>query len=227
MRPPHPVPGVVDYVRIAVRGWALILAATILSAGAGLVVWATHTTTYSASFDLFAVVDGPSNPRAAFENDRGGRSRIPTYADLATSPEVAAKANEVLGGTAPDLAGHVTVTQRLDSALLTVAVAADDRADAERRVTALAGAMVAVSRQLENNDDLGPQAFLTPVGTADPAVAVHPSLVRDMGLAAAVGLVWGTVGVLALGLLNDRVMHRRQVDAVVADVRSRTVGTGA
>ncbi|GAA1891283.1 MAG: hypothetical protein INR72_07990 [Williamsia herbipolensis] len=224
MRPPHPVPSPVDYVRIALRGWLLIVAVTVLSAGAGLAVWATGDTTYSSRFDLFAVIDGPSNPRAAAQNDLGGRARIPTYTDLATSPEVAAKANELLGGSAPDLASHVTATQRIDSVVLTIAVDADNRADAERRATAVAGALVAVSRQLENNDDLGPQAQLVPVGTAYPAVAVHSSLTRDVGLAAAVGFVWGVIGAIALALLGDRVMHRRQVDTVVAQVRSGVAG---
>lgn len=213
-----------DYVRLVVRGWVLVVAVTVLSAGAGLAVWATADTTYSSRFDLFAVIDGPTNPLAAAQNDLGGRIRMPTYSDLATSPEVAAKANELLGGSAPDLAEHVTATQPLDSVVLSVAVDADNAADAERRVTALATALVAVTRQLENNDELGPQAQLEPVGSAYPAVAVHSSLVRDVGLAAAVGLVWGVIGVIALGLLGDRVMHRRQVDAVVAQVRAGVPG---
>ncbi|MGZ8176319.1 YveK family protein [Williamsia sp. SKLECPSW1] len=224
MRPPHPVPTPADYVRLVLRGWVLVVAVTVLSAGAGLAVWATGDTTYSSRFDLFAIVDGPSNPRAATQNDLGARARIPTYADLATSPEVAAKANELLGGSAPDLAAHVTATQRLDSALLTIDVDADNPADAERRATAVAGALVAVTRQLENNDELGPQAQVTPVGSAYPAVEVHTSLVRDVGLAAAVGFIWAVIGVIALGLLSDRVLLRRHVDEVVAQVRAGVPG---
>lgn len=216
MKPPHPVPYPVDYLRMVVRGWALILAVTALSAGAGLVVWLTDDTTYSSRVDLFAVIDGPANARAAEQNDLGARARIPTYSDLATSREVAAKADELLAGGPAGVAGHITATQRVDSVMMTVTVDADTASDAQRRATAVATALTAVSRQLENNDELGPQAQLVPVGPAYPATAVHSSVVRDIGLAAGVGAVVGVVGVIALALLDDRVRNRREVDIVVA-----------
>ncbi len=207
-----------DYLHLLRDGWLIILSATLLSGGASWQVQTHRDPIYTANARLFAVIPGGPGTRSAVENNRGALSRMETYAELAKSPQVTARAVDTaqLEESPRELASRITTVVTPGSVLLDISVTGDDSATTRDAANAVATNLIAVSRELASSDK-GPVAELVVVDGAVTAAATRASLARYLLLGGSIGLSLSVVLVLARGIWRDAVLDRRQVDHVIAE----------
>lgn len=228
MKPPAGVPRIRDYLQMLARGWVVIVCATLLSAGAGvLVARYLQDPEYVATTRVFAVVPGDAQTHAAYEGNRGASVRIQTYAQLATSTIVTQRAIDELGltETPEELAEHITTTSTPDtlsrfsyplSVLLDVKVSGDDPDRTVDVANAVTRNLIAASEELEwDESESGPGLVL--VDEAKAAPRVTESLLSAAGVGAAWGLALSALALLAVGAFGDRVLSRDQIEYVAGD----------
>lgn len=219
MRPPVGVPRLRDYWRMLVRGWWVILCATVLSAGSAVVAGQFLTDpVYTASTQMFAVVPGDAQTHAAYEGNRGASVRIQTYTELATSSIVTLRTIDELGlrETPEQLAERIWVQSVPDtlsrfnfpvSVLIRLTVTGSDQSATVDTANALTANLIAASEELEWHDsEPGPSLVLIDDATSAPEVP-RP-LWDDAATGAMLGLVLSCLAVLALGAGRDRVLDR-------------------
>lgn len=222
MRPPVGVPRLRDYARMLRRGWRVILAATVLSAGAGVLAAGLLTDpVYAATTRVFAIVPGDAQTHAAYEGNRGSSVRMQTYVQLATSTIVTQRTIDELGldETPAELAEHITATptpgdlSRFSyplSVLLDVQVTGSDPGRTVDVANAVGRNLIAASQELEWHDDQpGPE--LVPVDAATSAHDVAKPWYTNAGIGAAWGLALSVLAVLAFGAARDSVLARDQI----------------
>lgn len=228
MKPPAGVPRIRDYLRMLARGWVVIVCATLLSAGAGvLVARYLQDPEYVATTRVFAVVPGDAQTHAAYEGNRGASVRIQTYAQLATSTIVTQRTIDELGlaETPEELAEHITTTSTPDtlsrfsyplSVLLDVKVSGNDPDRTVDVANAVTRNLIAASEELEwNESESGPGLVL--VDEAKTAPRVTESLLSVAGVGAAWGLALSALALMAVGAFGDRVLNRDQIEYVAGD----------
>ncbi len=240
VRAPVDVPRVRDYLRMLASGWLVIVAATVLSAGAAVGVHQMlRVPTYTASTQLFAVVTGDPGVYATNFGGAGATVRMTTYVQLAKSALVTQRTiNDVgLDTTAEELADKISAATvpdgvsrfgRPNSALLKVQVTGDDPDTTVKTANALAKNLIAASQELEWSESkpgdeiqyFGPVAQLVPVDVALSAHEVQTSRLREMGVGAGIGLALSSFVVLAMGIARDTVLSRGHVDHIVTQALS-------
>lgn len=224
-----------DYLTMLVKGWAIILLATLLAPGAAyLVQKLTWERSYTASTLLFAHVAGDPGTFSAYAGGLGANSRMATYVSLAQSPVISQRAIDELGlpMTAQQLAASTTAAWepyginrfgRPSSVLLRVTVTGADPDQTVEAVNALSANLMQLSGELEwieaePTDPIqytGPVAELMPVDVATVAHEVTPDVVNTLIVAAGVGFALSVVLVLAVGIARDNVLTRGQLVDVV------------
>jgi capsular polysaccharide biosynthesis protein len=234
VKPPSNVPRVRDYLRMLANGWLVIGCATVLSAAAVVGVQQVMTEpTYVASTQVFAVVPGDAGVEAAFEGGRGATVRIDTYSQLATSRLVTERTIDEVGlNTTPDalaerisvasIPGDISPYARPMSALMRIQVTGEDPDTTVDSANAVAKNLIAASQEVEWTES-GPGAELVLVDSAASAAEQRPSIVKDLALGAAIGLVLSIAMVLAFGIARGTVLDRRQVDYVARQTVSGEV----
>lgn len=220
---------------IVARGAVVIVTATLLSAGAGLLVSKlTYERTYTASALLFAQVAGDPGTYSAYAGGLGANSRMATYSSLAQSRVISQRAIDEAGlpMTAEQLAASTSAAWepygmnrfgRPSSVLLRVNVTGTDPDQTVRAVNALARNLMQLSGELEwiqaePTDPIqytGPVAELVPVDAAKVAHENRPDTTNTLIVAAGVGFALSLVLVLAVGLARDNVLTRGQLVNVV------------
>ena len=85
-----------DYLRIFRRYWWLIVVFTVVGAGAGYVTTLFLTPEYQSTARLFVATQNGTSVTEAYQNNLFSQERVFSYADLATSEQVAARAVDQL-----------------------------------------------------------------------------------------------------------------------------------
>jgi capsular polysaccharide biosynthesis protein len=240
VRAPLDVPRVRDYVTMLARGWAIILVATVLSAGAALCAQQlTRTPAYTASVQLFAVVTGDPGVHSAAYGGMGSTARMDTYVQLAKSTMVMQRTIDDVGldVSAPELAANVGASAtpgvisplgRPMSALLRVQVTGSDPDTTVMTANALAANLIALSQELEWTESelgdeiqfTGPAAELVPIDPASAAQEVPAPLARSAALGAGLGLALSSVLVLASAISREPMLNKGHVKHVVTQAVS-------
>jgi len=234
LRAPVDVPRARDYLRIAARGWVIILVATLLAPAAAFGFQKlTAERSYTASVLLFAQVAGDPGTYSAYAGGIGANSRMSTYVSLAQSSVISERTIEQLGlPLAPsELAAKVTAAWepyamsrfgRPSSALLRVGVTGTDPQTTIDMVNTLASVLMKMSGELEYieakpTDPIqytGPVAELVAVDPATVAHEVQPDVTNTLLVATGVGFALSLVLVLAFGLARDEVLTGGQLRQV-------------
>jgi capsular polysaccharide biosynthesis protein len=216
------------------NGWLVIGCATVLSASAVVGVQQVLTEpTYVASTQVFAVVPGDAGVEAAFEGGRGATVRIDTYSQLATSRLVTERTIDEVGlNTTPEalaerisvasIPGDISPFARPMSALMRIHVTGEEPDTTVDTANAVAKHLIAASHEVEWTES-GPGAELVLVDSAASAAEQRLSVVKDLALGAAIGLVLSIAMVLASGIARGTVLDRRQVDYVARQTVSGEV----
>ena len=207
--PAPPTPSGVDPVELAShvrRRWWIVAICVVLGMLAALGVTATQTELYRSEVQLFvstAAVDAPGlNQGGLF-----AQQRVKSYAELARSPAVTAKAIEDLDldMSPDDLAGRIDTSAPLDTVLITVGVSDPSPARARDLADAVGRSLQEVVEDLEDpGGATEPPVTLSVVRPAAlPDEPSRPRPLLNVGLGLLAGLAVGLTAAVALGL-RDR-----------------------
>ncbi|OZD58524.1 hypothetical protein CH263_25055 [Rhodococcus sp. 06-1059B-a] len=213
---PVGVPTLRDYGRMLVRGWALILAATVLSVAAAWIADSVVAEKYTATSRVFLTAPGPSSPRAAMEGNRSSLVRVESYVGLATSEQVLRRTIVDVGlpVSPDDLKADLLVVSTPGSALIDISATQDDPTRARDVANSVALNLI----QLAEEIDLGANGPVSEVTLIDAAGVPSPpsTLMSALVLGGAMGATVAAVLVVGAGVRRDSIDSRRQVTDLLA-----------
>jgi capsular exopolysaccharide synthesis family protein len=207
---------IMDYLRIFRRYWWLIVVFTIVGAGAGYVTTLFMTPEYQSTARLFVATQNGTSVTEAYQNNLFSQERVFSYADLATSEQVAARAVDQLKApiSPEELRTKISAVPGEKTVLLDVSATDPDPAQAQTYANAVADQLVGVVSELETSRRGGsPAAGLVVVDEANyPTSALGYGWLTMLGLGAAIGLVVGIVAAVLAGVIDKRLRGRESVE---------------
>jgi len=207
-----------DYVRIFRRLWWLIVVGAVIGAATGGVLYLFHKTEYKSTARLFVTTQSGTAVADAYQNNLFSQERVFSYAGLATSTQVAARAVDQLKSpiTADELRAKITAVPVPQTVLLDITATDSDAATAQLYANAIADQLVNLATELETSRRGGESAagailvddasFGTPVKSM--------SLITRILLGAGGGLLVGIVLAAIAGVSDTRVRRRERVEDV-------------
>lgn len=221
---PAGVPALRDYGAMLVRGWALIVFATLLSIGVAWIANSLVTPTYTATSRVFLTAPGPSSPRAAMEGNRSSLVRVESYVELTTSEQVLRRVIVDVGLdlTPAELQSSLLVVSTPGSALIAINATVDDATTARDIANSVALNLI----QLTEEIDLGANGPVSEVTLIDAASipAAASTLSSSLVLGGGMGLAVSSVLVIAVGVRRDTVSSRAQIEDIVRERADYAVG---
>lgn len=209
-----------DYLRIMRRRWTLIVACVLLAVGAAAVVTMRATPQYASTSRLF--ISTPSGASAdAYQGGLFSQQRVASYADLITGEDLAQRVIDKgeLSESAAALSAQITSEVAPETVILEVTVTDPVPGRAQLLARAVAQEFTGFVTELETSPGKSTSPIkATVVDAADlPTSPVSPQPVRNLGLAAIMGLLLG----LGLAVL------RETLDTSVKSAQdiSNTIGT--
>lgn len=187
------------------RRFALILLCAVIGAAVAAGVAMSGEQSYRATARLF-VATSAQDVATASQGDLAAKSRVRTYAALATSEDVLRQAAKrvTTGTTAQDMSSAIVVSNPPDTVLLDVSATASDQAVAAAKAQALADQLVATAAMVEKPIRSGPPSIglviLQPAGSGVETVPRFDPI--TFGIYTGGGLV---VGVILALLIPERV----------------------
>ncbi|MGV9669287.1 polysaccharide biosynthesis tyrosine autokinase [Gordonia sp. NPDC003504] len=198
-----------EYVHIAVRFWWVIVGAVVICATAGFVYGQfIQSVTYVSTSKLFVSAEGGTSVGESYQNNLFAEARVNSYAQIATSDQVAQRASRALNGEvgAGELKSSTTATPVDKTVILEISVTAGSAARAQSEAAAVARETVNVVQELETSRRGGEPAA-TAIVYDEASLPGSPSGLPAWmlaGLGAAAGLIVGVVIALLLGLRQRR-----------------------
>lgn len=207
-----------DYLRIFRRLWWVIVLATLVGAGIGYVTSLFAAPQYSSTTRLFVTTQSGTSVGDAYQNNLFSQERVFSYAGLATSDQVAARAIDQLKApiTVDELRAKITAVPLPQTVLLDVTATDADPAVAQRYANAVSDQLVKVTAELETARRGGEPAAAAVLvddasyGTEVPAMGLVTRLVGG----AVAGLVLGVLVALAIGLSDTKLRRRERMEDV-------------
>lgn len=211
-----------DYLRAFRRFWWLIVVVAVIGAAGGYVWSLVATPKYASTAQLFVTTQSGTSVGDAYQNNLFSQERVKSYASLATSRQVAARAVEQLKSTmsADDLRSKISAAPVPNTVLLDVTATDADPVAAQTYANAVADQLVQLVSELETSRRGGtPAAGAILVDDADyPSSASGPSLVTRIGLGVVAGLALGVIAVIVLALVDTRVRRRERVEDIAGSL---------
>lgn len=209
-----------DYLDVLRHNWFVVLVLGALFAGGAYAYAASLPPVYQASASLYVSVPGGSSVGELVQLSNYARSRIDSYAELATKPYVLDPVIERLGLTqsATSLRGSVSVTRTLNTEILDVRAKSSDPERAADLANAVSEELaLAVDRLegVEGVEGVAASVRLTVIAEAQvPRFPIEPSkrLYAMTGLM--VGLALAVAIALLRAVLETRVRSVRDVRRV-------------
>jgi receptor protein-tyrosine kinase len=207
-----------DYLRVFRRFWWLVVVAVVAGAGVGYATAYMSTPQYHSTARLFVTTQSGTSVGDAYQNNLFSQERVVSYAGLATSEQVAARAVDQLKMpiTADQLRSKITATPMPKTVLLDVTVSDADPALAQTYANAVADQLVQLVSELETSRRGGtPAAGAILLDDANyPTAVAGLSLLTRVALGAAGGLIVGLLLAVLIGVLDTRVRARERVETV-------------
>jgi receptor protein-tyrosine kinase len=215
-----------EYLRIFGRYWWMIVVCTIIGAAVGWGTWQFTDREYQSTATLFVATQNGTTVTEAYQNNLFSQDRAGSYAGLATSEQVAARAVDQLKApiTAEELRSKITAVATPKTVLLNVGVTDPDPAQAQTYANAVADQLVGLVSELETSRRGGsPAAGLVVVDEADyPTTPLGWGMLLRIGIGAGSGLAAGILVAILIGLIDRRL---RSKDAIEGAVDSVVIGT--
>lgn len=191
-----------DYLRIMRRRWLLIVSSMIVAIGVAAAVTFNMTPQYASTAGLF-VSTTPSDSNEAYQGSLFSAQRITSYADLATGQELSRRVIERLDlDLEPaDLSRQIEATVVPETVNLDITVTDPDPRRAQLVAQTYAEELTGFVDQLETPPGRANAPIKLSVvdAAALPETPVSPNPVRNLGLAAVLGLLLG----LGLAVLRE------------------------
>jgi capsular exopolysaccharide synthesis family protein len=219
-----------DYIRIVRKQWLLISLVVGIALGGGAVSTLLATPQYAAQVRFFVTTSGTGGAAGgvtdAYQGSLFSQQRVKSYVDLLRSERLA---KQIIAGhdvplTADQVMARISAAAVPDTVLLGATVTDSSAARAEQIATALSTEFVALVQDLETPPG-GDSATVKVEVIEGPRVnpsPVSPQPVRNLGLAALLGLVLG-VGIAILREVMDTTI--KTADALRAVVGVPTLAT--
>jgi len=203
-----------------VRGhWKLIVAVTLLAAGASALLTARMTPAYSSSvtFYVSAQAKTANDPTSAYDASLLSQQQVQSYADLLTGPLLAGKvvSRLHLPESPAELSGSISAHPIAQTVLLTATVTSTSPARAQLIARAAGTAFVQLASALGTPPGGGkPLVRVTVVGPASfSATPVSPSWPKNIAIAAGLGLLIGIALAAARRSLDTTIKSASQLAA--------------
>jgi receptor protein-tyrosine kinase len=206
--------------------WVLILAFTVLGVALGFAttfgVVNKHlpqmfSHDYQSNATLFVATQNGTSVSEAYQNNLFSTERVVSYAGLATSQQVAARAVDQLKApiSADELRSKITAVPIDKTVLLRVGVTDPDPDQAQVYANAVAYQLVQVVSELETSRRGGtPAAGAIVVDEADfPTTSLGWALWKRLVLGGAAGLILGIIIAILVGIADKRVRSRDTVES--------------
>ena len=215
-----------EYFRIFRRFWWIILLVTAIGGGLGYATSLSAVNKYLPSFfsndyvstaTLFVATQNGASVAEAYQNNLFSQERVVSYAALATSEQVAARAIDQLKAplSIGELRSKIAATPQPKTVLLDISVKDADPAQAQTYANAVADSLVGLVAELETSRRGGsPAAGAIVVDDANyPTEAGGLGLITRIGLGAVAGLLLGIIIAVILGVVDKRLRGRETVEA--------------
>ncbi|HTI78643.1 MAG TPA: Wzz/FepE/Etk N-terminal domain-containing protein [Mycobacterium sp.] len=214
-----------DYLRIFRRFWWLVVVLTIVGAAAGYITTLFLTPEYSSTARLFVATQNGTSVTEAYQNNLFSQERVNSYAGLATSEQVAARAVDQLKApiSPEDLRAKIAAAPEGKTVLLDVMVTDENPAQAQTYANAVADQLVGLVSELETSRRGGsPAAGVVVVDEASyPTDANGLGFWTILGIGAGAGLIVGLIAAVLWGILDKRLRGR---DAVEGTAGTNLIG---
>jgi len=210
-----------DYVRIFRRLWWVVLLAVVIGAIAGGVSQLLHKQEYTSTARLFVTTQSGTSVGDAYQNNLFSQERVYSYAGLATSEQVAARAIDELKAsiTADELRSKISAAPVPQTVLLDITAKDSDPATAQLYANAIADQLVNVTTELETSRRGGESAAgaILVDDASFGAQVKSMSLVTRILLGALGGVLVGVILAAILGVSDTRVQRRERVEDVTGN----------
>lgn len=196
-----------QYAAALRRRWRIVVVCLILAVGGAALVISQLTPRYESTARLFVATEQESSAEA-FAGGAFAVQRVLSYATLVDGEELAIRVVDKLGleESPSDLSQDLTATVVPQTVILELSAKADDPAEAQRIADSAATELVAWVRELEATDGQSPAIKLSVSDRAvRPDAPITPVPLRDLGLAALVGLLLGLLLAVLRELLDKSV----------------------
>jgi receptor protein-tyrosine kinase len=207
---------IMDYLRIFRRYWWLVVVLTIVGAAAGYITTLFLTPEYQSTARLFVATQNGTSVTEAYQNNLFSQERVNSYAGLATSEQVAARAVDQLKApiSPEDLRSQISAAPEGKTVLLDVAVTDPNPAQAQTYANAVADQLVGLVSELETSRRGGsPAAGVVVVDEASyPTEANGLGFWTILGIGAAGGLLVGIIAAVMWGIFDKRLRGRESVE---------------
>ena len=203
-----------DYLRITRRRWKLITGCLLAAIAIAATITFQTTPQYASSARLF-VSTAPSDSGDAYQGSLFSAQRVTSYADLASGRELSTRVIERLGlETEPQkLADNITATVVPETVILELTVVDPSRVQAQRLAQAVAEELTAFVDELETPPGRNSAPIKASIVDAAglPSAPVSPQPIRNVGLAAILGLLLGLGAAVLRELLDTSVKSNDDV----------------
>jgi capsular exopolysaccharide synthesis family protein len=209
---------ITDYLRIFRRYWWLVVLLTIIGAGIGYGTTRVVTPEYKSTATLFVAAQNGTTVAEAYQNNLFAEERVISYAGLATSQQVAARAVDQLKApiTADQLRSKISAVPLGKTVLLEIGVTDPDPAQAQAYAGAVADQLIGLTAELETSRRGGtPAAGAVLVDDANyPTEPLGMTPITRTILGVAGGLALGLVVAVLVGVFDRRLRAREPVESV-------------
>jgi receptor protein-tyrosine kinase len=196
----------------------LVVLLTIIGAGLGYGTTRILTPEYTSTATLFVAAQNGTTVAEAYQNNLFAEERVNSYAGLATSQQVAARAVDQLKApiTADQLRSKISALPVGKTVLLQVGVTDADPAQAQAYAGAVADQLIGLTAELETSRRGGtPAAGAVLVDDANyPAEPIGMCLITRTVLGAAGGFTLGLLLAVLIGVFDRRLRAREPVESV-------------
>lgn len=219
----------IDYLRILVRRWRILLAGALLGIGVAVdvVIWSTPVYAVSTTFYVSST-DRTLTATTAYEASLLAQQQVQSYATLLGSERVAHDlAGRLSDGLTPaQLQAEIGAEVIPQTALLRATVTDPSPGRVRRIATALGPVFAAVVENLEQPPDGGPSPVrVTVVDSASAPSVVSPRPIRDLLLGLAAGLLVAGLAAVLREALDTSVKSADALRSLTGAPTLTSVGT--
>jgi capsular exopolysaccharide synthesis family protein len=212
---------IMDYLRIFRRYWWLVVVLTIVGTGVGYVVPLFMDAEYQSTARLFVATQNGTSVTEAYQNNLFSEERVNSYAGLATSEQVAARAVDQLKApiSPDDLRNNTSAAAEGKTVILDVSVTDPNPAQAQTYANAVADQLVGLVSELETSRRGGtPAAGVVVVDEASyPTDSIGYGSTglgfwTWLGIGAGSGLAIGIIAAVLWGIFDKRLRGRDSIE---------------
>lgn len=198
-----------EYLRVARRGWILIVAAALMGLIASGAATIFTKPTYTADTQLFVAIQSSGSIQELQQGNTFSQARVLSYVKTVDSPVVLQPVIDSLGldSSAEELAAHVTANSENNTVLINISVSDHSPVQAAAIAKAVASSLISAVDTLEKpkNGGTSPVSLSIIKPAAAPAAPSSPNTRLNLALGLLVGIGIGIAAAILRSAIDTRV----------------------